>query len=517
MRRSLHKSWGRQSWLQAGFQPAGLAESESAGRIARPTLRKLCVCLATIAVLLAGCTVGPKYKRPSAPSAPAYSEQPPQSFLESPGWKQAQPAETTLRADWWQLFSMPELNALEAQVDVSNQDLKAAEARFRQARALIQLSRSALYPTISTAPSITTNRLSQHSPIGNTRGADFGQYTLPIDVNYELDAWGRIRRSIAAAKEETQASAGDLETLRLSVHAELAVDYFEMRSIDAEEDLLNRTLAAYQKALDLTENRFNGGLSSRAEVAQARTQLETTRAQVVGLGVQRAAFEHAIATLAGRTPESLSLPPVPLNAAPPVIPVGVPSQLLERRPDISAAERRMAEANEQIGIAQAAFFPTLLLTATGGFEGNKLVNWLSWPSRFWAVGPSVAEVIFDAGRRRAIVQSAAAGYDETVANYRQATLTAFQEVEDNLAALRVLEQQAAAQRVAIDAARQSLDLSMNRYKGGLVTYLEVITAQTTDLQNEFTEVDIQRRRMDASVLLIKALGGGWDVSRLPPT
>ena len=468
-------------------------------------------------LLLAGCTVGPKYTRPSAPAAPAYSEQPPRSFLESQGWKQAQPADTTLRADWWQLFGIPELNALESQVDVSNQDIKAAEARFRQARALIQLNRSALYPTVSTAPSITTNRLSQHSPIGNTRGSDFATYTLPVDVNYELDAWGRIRRSIAAAKEQTQASAADLETLRLSVHAELAIDYFELRSIDAEKDLLDRTLAAYQKALELTENRFNGGLSSRAEVAQARTQLETVRSQDVGLGVERAAFEHAIATLAGRTPESLSLPPVPLHAAPPVIPVGVPSQLLERRPDIAADERLMAEANEQVGIAQAAFFPTLLLTATGGFEGNHLVNWLSWPSRFWAVGPSIAEVVFDAGRRRAVVQSATAGYDETVANYRQSALTAFQEVEDNLAALRVLEQQAAAQRVAVDAARQSLDLSMNRYKGGLVTYLEVVTAQTTDLQNEFTAVDIQRRRMDASVLLIKALGGGWDVSKLPPT
>jgi NodT family efflux transporter outer membrane factor (OMF) lipoprotein len=469
------------------------------------------------ALLLAGCTVGPKYTRPSAPAAPAYREPPPQSFAESPGWKQAQPADATLRADWWQLFGAAELNALEEQVDVSNQNLKAAEARFRQARALIQLNRSGLYPTISTAPSVTTNRLSQHSPFGSARGADFGEYTLPIDVNYELDAWGRVRRSIAAAREETQASAGDLETLRLSVHAELAIDYFELRSLDAEKDLLDRTLTAYQRALDLTQNRFDGGLSSRAEVAQARTQLETARAQDVGLGVARAAFEHAIATLAGRTPESLSLPASPLHTAPPVIPVGVPSQLLERRPDVAAAERRMAEANEQIGIAQAAFFPSILLTATGGFEGNRLVNWLSWPSRFWAVGPSVAEIVFDAGRRRATAQSAAAAYDETVANYREAALTAFQEVEDNLAALRVLEQQAAAQRVAVDAARQSLDLSMNRYKGGLVTYLEVITAQTVDLQNEFTEVDILRRRMDASVFLIKALGGGWDVSKLPPT
>ncbi|HZT33674.1 MAG TPA: efflux transporter outer membrane subunit [Bryobacteraceae bacterium] len=472
--------------------------------------------LAFVAVLLAGCSVGPKYTRPAAPAAPAYREQPPRSFRASQGWKQAQPADATLRADWWKLFGNSELDALEEQVDVSNQTLRAAEARFREARALIQLNRSGLYPTISTVPSIAANRLSRNSPFGAPPG-DFGQYTLPIDTNYELDAWGRVRRSIAAAREETQASAGDLETIRLSLHAELAIDYFELRSLDAQKQLLDETLVAYQKALDLTRNRFDGGLSSAAEVAQARTQLETTRAQDVGVGVARATFEHAIAILAGRTPESLALPVIPLNTRPPVIPVGVPSQLLERRPDIAAAERRMAEANEQIGIAQAAFFPALLLTASGGFEGNRLVNWLSWPSRLWAVGPSLAETVFDAGRRRAASESAAASYDEALANYRQAALIAFQQVEDNLATLRVLEQQAQAQRVAVEASRQSLSLSLNRYKGGLVTYLEVIAAQSINLQNESTEVDILRRRMDASVLLIKALGGGWDISRLPVT
>lgn len=466
------------------------------------------------AVLLTGCTVGPKYTRPAAPAAPAFREQPPQSFTDSPGWKQAQPADTMLRADWWQLFENPELNLLEEEINLSSQTLKAAEARFREARALIQFNRSGLYPSISTAPSVTTNRPSRNAPLGSHAG-DFGQYTLPVDVNYELDAWGRVRRSIAAAREETQASAGDLETIRLSLHAELAIDYFELHSLDAQKQLLDQTLVAYQKALDLTQNRFQGGLSSRAEVAQARTQLETTRAQDIGVGVARAAFEHAIAVLAGRTPESLTLPASVLNTAPPVIPVGVPSQLLERRPDIAAAERRAAEANEQIGIARAAFFPRLLLTATGGFEGNNPVNWLTWPSRFWAVGPAVAQTIFDAGRRRAVSESAAASYDESIANYRQAVLEGFQQVEDNLATLRVLEQQAQAQRVAVEAAQQSLALSLNRYKGGLVTYLEVITAQSTALQNQSTEVDIFRRRMDASVLLIKALGGGWDISKLP--
>lgn len=467
-------------------------------------------------VLLAGCTVGPKYVKPTAPAPPAFREPPPASFMESPGWKQAQPADATLRADWWELFGSNELNGLEDQVDVNNQNLKAAEARYREARALIQVNRSNLYPTVSTAPSITTNRISGHSPTGGPPG-DYGSYVLPIDVNYEIDAWGRVRRSIAAAREQAQATAADLETLRLSLHAELAMDYFEMRSLDSEKRLLDETLVAYQRALDLTLNRFNGGLSSRAEVAQARTQLETTRAQDIGVGVDRANFEHAIAVLAGRTPESLALEESPWRGAPPPVPVGVPSQLLERRPDIAAAERRAAAANEQVGIARAAFFPQLLITATGGLLGSNPVNWLLWPSRFWAVGPTVAETIFDAGRRRAQSESAVAAYDETVANYRESVLEAFQQVEDNLATLRILEEQAKAQSVAVAAARESLALSLNRYKGGLVTYLEVITAQSIALQDEYNEVDILRRRMDASVLLVKALGGGWDTAKLPKT
>lgn len=474
------------------------------------------VLAAVCALGLAGCMVGPKYSKPAVPVAPAFSEQPPKEFTESAGWKQAQPADTTIRADWWQLFGSEELNGLEAQVDPGNQTLKAAEARFQQARTLVTVNRSGLFPTISTSPSVTTNRGSHNSPLGYAPG-DYGEYTLPIDVNYELDAWGRVRRSIAAAREAAQASAADIETIRLSLHAEMAIDYFELRSLDAEKKLLDDTLAAYQKALDLTQNRFDGGLSSRAEVAQAKTQLETTRAQDVGVGVARATYEHAIAVLAGRTPETLRLPFAPLATAPPVIPVGVPSQLLERRPDIASAERQAAAANEQVGIAHAAFFPTLLITAAGGLLGNRPTDWLAWPSRFWAVGPLAAETIFDAGRRRAVEQGAVSGYDEAVANYRQSALTAFQEVEDNLSTLRVLEEQAAAQKVAVDAAEQSLDLSMNRYKGGLVTYLEVVSAQSIALQDEFTLVDILRRRMDASVLLIKALGGGWDVSKLPKT
>jgi NodT family efflux transporter outer membrane factor (OMF) lipoprotein len=466
------------------------------------------------AALLAGCNVGPNYTRPSVPAAPAYKEPPPAEFKESNGWQQAQPGDDKIRADWWSIFGSAELNALEQQVDPSNQTLKAAEARFREARALIQLNRSNLYPTISTSPSITSNRSSTNG-VDATTPSQYGNLVLPIDLNYELDAWGRIHRSITAAREETQATAADLETMRLSVHAELAVDYFELRGLDAQKRLLDQTLVAYLKALELTQHRFDGGLTSRAEVAQARTQLETTRAQDIGVGVDRAQFEHAIAVLTGRTPETLSLPAEALNSTPPAIPIGIPSILLERRPDIAAAERRMAEANEQIGIAQAAFFPNLLITATGGLQGETFVNWLTWPSRFWAVGPSMLQTIFDGGRRRAQADSATASYDETVANYQQAALSAFQQVEDNLSTLRILSEQAKAQSVAVEAAQQSLELSLNRYRGGLVTYLEVITAQSIALQNESTEVDLLRRRMDASVLLIKALGGGWDVSKLP--
>ena len=344
---------------------------------------------------------------------------------------------------------------------------------------------------------------------------EYSNFALPFDLSYELDAWGRIRRSITAARADMQATAADLATARLSMHAEMAIDYFELRSLDAQKQLLESTLATYQKALDFNQNRFEGGLASGAEVAEARTQLEAVRAQSVDVGAARAQFEHAIAVLAGRSAESLSLAPEPLATEPPAVPTGIPSQLLERRPDIAAAERRMAAANEQIGIARAAFYPTLQITASGGYEARSIVDWFNWPSRFWALGPNALQTLFDAGRRRAVTEAATAGYDATVADYRQSALNAFREVEDSLATLRVLEQESAAQRVAVEAARKSLELSMNRYTGGLVTYLEVVTAQSTALANERIEVDLQRRRMDACVLLIKALGGGWDVSKLP--
>ena len=500
--------------MRLWFQPGDWrAQGNTRGSGKPPHVGAFLFAVAVIA--LAGCAVGPKYTKPVVPTAPADQGQLPAEFKEANGWKPVSPTDSAIHADWWKVFGYPELDDLEQQVDVSNQTVKTAEARFRQARALIAVSRSNLYPSITTAPAITTNRISNDRATGTSVNGQFGDFYLPVDLSYEVDAWGRVRRSIAAAREETQASAADLETIRLSLHAEVAVDYFELRSLDAQKQLLDETMVAYQKALDLTENRYEGGLSSGSEVAQAKTQLETTRAEEVETGVARAQFEHAIAVLAGRTPEKFSLPAFPLHTSPPAIPPGVPSQLLERRPDIAAAERRMAQANEQIGIAHIAFFPTLLLSASGGFEGGSIMNWLTWPSRFWAVGPVALQTLFDAGRRRAIEAGAVAGYDATVSAYRDTALSAFREVEDNLSTLRILAQESEVQHVAVQAAERSLELSMNRYRGGLVTYLEVITAQSTALTNERTEVDLMRRRMDASVLLIKALGGGWDVSKLP--
>ncbi len=469
-----------------------------------------------LALMLAGCSVGPKYKQPAAPVTPAYKEPPPESFREAGNWKAANPADRLPRGAWWQIFGDTQLDELEAQVSASNQNLKVAEARLRQARAAIRFDRAAEFPSISTSPSITSIRNSANRPNlppGAARAT--GDFVLPFDVSYELDLWGRVRRTVAAAREEAQATAADLETARLSLQAELAFDYFELRSADAQKQLLDDTVQTYAAALELTRNRFEGGAAPKSDVAQAETQLETAQVQDTDVGVARAQFEHATAILIGKPPAAFSLPVAPLRSRPPGIPVGLPAELLERRPDIAAAERRVAEANEQIGIARTAFFPTVLLNAAAGFEGAGITSWLNWPSRFWAVGPSVLQTVFDGGRRRATSESAAAGYDAAVATYRETALAAFQQVEDNLAALRILELEAEQQRKAVVSARESLELFTNRYRGGVDTYLQVVTAQTTALANERNETDILRRRMDASVLLVKALGGGWDTSQLP--
>ncbi|MBV9085135.1 MAG: efflux transporter outer membrane subunit, partial [Acidobacteriaceae bacterium] len=340
--------------------------------------RKLTPAALAMAVLLSSCTVGPRYNRPSVPAAPQYSEQPPASFQEANGWKTAQPSDAQLRGNWWELFGDGQLNALEQQVAPANETLKAAVANFEQARAAIRFNRAALYPTISVGPSITTDRLSTNRPVG-LGGRTYSDFSFPIDLSYEVDLWGRIRRAIAASREQFEASAADVENVKLELQAELAIDYFEARSLDAQKEILDNTVRAYQRALELTQNRYTGGLASKAEVAQAQTQLDQTQAQDLDLGVARAQVQHAIAVLIGKNPEEFSLPSMPLKQEPPAIPVGVPSQLLERRPDIASAERQMAAANEQIGIAQTAFFPSLLIGAAGGFEAGSIVNWFTWP------------------------------------------------------------------------------------------------------------------------------------------
>jgi NodT family efflux transporter outer membrane factor (OMF) lipoprotein len=468
-----------------------------------------------LALLLSGCMVGPKYAKPTAPVPPAFKEAPPDSFKESRDWKFAQPGAPELPANWWETFGDSQLTALEDQVVAGNQNLKIADARLHQARAMIRFNRASLFPTISTDPSAASIRDSQNQPYFPLRTSPTGEFTLPFDLNYEVDLWGRVRRTVNASGEEAQATAADLATATLSIQAELAYDYFELRAADAQKQLLIDTVKAYTDALRLTENRFEGGASPKSDVAQAQTQLDTADAQETDIDVERTQYEHAIATLLGKPPAEFALATVPLHSEPPVIPIALPSQLLERRPDIAASERRVEEANEQIGIARAAFFPTVTLGASGGFEGTSILNWLNWPSRFWAVGSSLSETLFDAGRRRAGSDAAIAGYDAAVASYRETTLTAFQQVEDNLAALRVLENEEKQQRNAVASAEESLQLFINRYQGGVDNYLQVITAQTIALTNERNEIDIQRRRMDASVLLIKALGGGWNLRDLP--
>lgn len=477
----------------------------------------LAVCFA---VTLAGCRVGPQYVKPATPLAPEFKEALPSNFKSSDGWKVAQPSDTQLKGDWWTLFNDPELNTLQTQIEPANQTLKEAEANFRAARATVRFHRADLAPTIGADPSIGAVRLSPNQPYFNKSVSSngSGDFTLPIDLNYEVDLWGRIRRSITQSKEQAQASAADLETTRLSLHAELAIDYFNLRSADAQRKLLDDTVKAFQDALQLTEDRYNGGAAPLSDVTQARTQLQTAQVQATDVDIMRADYEHAIAVLIGKPPAQLTLPRNPVTVAGPAIP-GVPgllpSELLERRPDIAAEERRMAAANEQIGIAEAAFYPTLSLSAAAGFTGTSALNWFTWPSRFFAVGPTFSQTLFDHGRRRATTDIATADYDSTVAAYRQTTLTAFQQVEDSLNALHGLETEAGQQQAATASARESLDLFNTRYEGGVDTYLQVIISQTALLQNERNDIDITRRRLEASVLLVKSLGGGWNTSQLP--
>lgn len=456
-----------------------------------------------------GCAVGPRYKTPAAPVPPAYKE--------IGSWKTAQPNDQNLGGNWWEIFHDPQLNALEQQINASNQNLKAALARYQQARAVLRYHRADYYPAITAAPSATRDRYSKNRPPRSSTfsGVTFSDFSLPFDLSYQVNAWGRVSRNVQSYREQAQASAADLAVVNLSLHAELAVDYFAARSLDAEEKLLRDTVAQYEQALQLNEDRYQGGLASEVDVEQARTILETTRAEAVDVGVARAHFEHAVAILIGKPPADFSLPPLPLTTPPPPIPVGVPSELLERRPDIAASERRVASANAQVGLATAAYYPLLNITAGGGLESGSITTLLQGPSLLWSAGPSALVTIFDVGRRRAVSDGAKAGYDFAVASYREAVLAAFQQVEDNLAALRILEQEAAVQARAVEAAQASLALSTTRYEGGVTSYLEVITAQNAALADEVTAVNLLGRRMASAVLLIQALGGGWDRTSLP--
>jgi len=459
--------------------------------------------------LLSGCAVGPRYTKPATPVPPTYKEMP-------PPWKSAQPSDQVARGKWWEIFQDPQLNALEEQVNVSNQNLKAGEARFRQARALVRFNRGAYYPTVTAGASAAREHVSERRPLVSTSTqTNATDLVIPVDVSYEADVFGRVRHTVEAARSNAQASAADLESVRLSLHAEVAFDYFQMRTLDAEEQLLKSNVTAFERALELTQNRYKGGVASAVDVAQAQTQLENTRTQAIDVLIQRSQNEDAIATLIGQPASNFTVPQAAWNSPPPDIPQGLPSDLLERRPDIAAAERRVAAANAQVGVARAAYFPIFTLTGSGGFESTAITTLIQGPSGFLTAGASAAVTAFDGGRRRGVSEQARAAYDESVASYRQTVLTAFQEVEDNLAALRILNDEAQAQEAAVTAAEHSLELSTNRYKGGVVSYLEVTTAQSTALADQRAAVDILRRRMAASVSLIKALGGGWSSATLP--
>jgi NodT family efflux transporter outer membrane factor (OMF) lipoprotein len=465
--------------------------------------------LLAVAVLpFSGCAVGPKYHPPVVQAPPAYKE--------VGDWKPAQPNDQNLGGEWWKIFQDPQLDTLEAQVDVSNQNLKAAAAQFQQARAALRYNRADYFPTVTAGLSGTRTRVSANAPTNSAlRGGTFNDFTLPVDVSYQADVWGRVRKNVESYREQAQASAADLATVNLSMHADLAIAYFQARSLDAQEQLLNSTVQQYEQALELNQSRFEGGIASEVEVEQAKTQLQTTRAAAIDVGVLRAQYEHAVAILIGKPPAEFSLAPLPLTAPPPRIPVSVPSELLERRPDIAAAERRMASANAQVGVAKSAYYPVIGLGASGGFESASITTLLQGPSGLWSLGLSALGTIFDGGRRRALTDQARAAYDSQVAAYRENVLTGFQQVEDSLAAARILENEAKVQDEAVAAAQRSLDLSVTRYKGGVTSYLEVITAQSAALSNQVTAVNILGRRMASTVLLIQALGGGWDRSSLP--
>jgi NodT family efflux transporter outer membrane factor (OMF) lipoprotein len=481
------------------------------GEICRRLARNV---LSGAAVICAACAVGPDYRKPAMPTPASYKEIAPDRGVGQ--WKPARPGDALRRGKWWEVFDDPQLDAFEEQVALANQNLAAAEARLRAARDVAQGSRAGLFPTVTGIASAQRFRGLQLRTDSRTPNS-FRQtiYEVPVDFNYQVDVWGRIRRSVEAAVGNAQASAADLETIRLSLQAELAVDYFQLRGLDAEIRLLTTATDSYARSFDLVIKRREQGASGDLDLAQAQAQLETTRVQLIDLGVARAQFEHAIATLTGKPASSLSVGPSASQLVPPEIPLGLPSEILERRPDIAGAERRMAAANALIGVAKGAYFPVVTLAASGGYESSTLAKLFFWPSRVWSVGATAVETLLDFGRRRAATDEAKAGYEAAVAEYRESVLSAFEEVEDNLAALRILAEEAKQQAVAVEAAERVQTVAQNRYLGGNTAYLEIISAQSAALNNRRTEIEILTRRLTAAVNLVKALGGGWAASDLP--
>ncbi len=475
----------------------GLAEKVCAGKSG---VKKALFLL----LLLSGCAVGPDYERPALEVS--------DDFKESPsGWKEAQPRDEISRGKWWEIFGDAELNALAERIEGANFTIAAAEAQVRQAEAALRIQRSGLFPQVDADASVTRSR----SPIGTAGGTTAGRTvtnrSASLTAAWEPDLWGRVRRGVESGQASLQASAGDLGAARLAMQTELAASYFQLRLLDVQKQLLDDTVAAFRRSLELTQNRYNVGVVARVDVVQADAQVKSTLAQAADLGLQRAQLEHAIAVLIGLPPSRFSIAPRPsYEARLPPIPPGLPSALLERRPDVAAAERRVAAANAEIGVAKSAFFPALTLSGTFGYRTTEAIaDWITAPSRFWSIGPAIALSVFDAGLRRAQTDQAIAAYDATVANYRRIALTAIAEVEDNLAALRILEEEARLQAEAVEAARRSVELTTNQYKAGIVSFLNVAQVQTTLLNEERAAVGVQSRLLTAAVGLVRALGGGW--------
>jgi NodT family efflux transporter outer membrane factor (OMF) lipoprotein len=482
-------------------------------------------------VLLSGCKpVGPNYNRPGFDAPPAYKETGASTALIPPpnpaggGWQPANPSDGMLRGKWWEIYRDPQLNQLEERIATNNQGLRQALETYLAAQDQVKVARSALFPTVSAGPSVSRNRVSENEPFFNrTNNPNYNDFQITAQASWEPDFWGRIRRTVEQAHENAQASAADMASIDLSLHAEMAANYFQLRGLDSEISLLTATVADLEKQLDLTQRLFGGGIGTDVDVAQARTQLETVRAQLIDVGVARAQYEHAIGTIANYKLSEFTIPPSPLVVSPgqdqqltlPKVPVGVPSQLLERRPDIAAAERRAAADNAQIGIAVSAFYPTINLGAEGGFESVHFGTWIQGPSALWTLGAQATELLFDAGQRHALTDQARHTYEAQVAGYRNTVFQAFNDVEDQLSGLRILEQESGVEQKAVNSAQYSFDLSDKRYRGGVTSYLEVLTAEATLLQNQRTAIDLQTRQFVSSVGLVRALGGGWDETQLP--